>query len=392
MYAENKFVNLRKFTEINSYIRCKKDMPFYIHQRKDWPAFTWNEAKLSPALGKIRYLQGKIAGRMETIGFSSKSESFLATLTTDILKSNEIEGEVLNPDQVRSSLARRLGMDIAGLIPSDRNVDGVVEMTLDATQHCNEPLTKERLIGWQSALFPSGRSGMYKIITGQWRDNEKGPMQVVSGPLGREQVHFEAPDADLIEEEMAGFITWFNDVIPIDPVLKAGIAHLWFVTIHPFDDGNGRIARVITDMQLARTDGNGQRYYSMSAQIRQRRNEYYDILEKTQRGILNITEWLEWFLSCLSDAVQVADQTMDSVVQRVEFWHRHTNTPFNERQRFMINKMQEDFFGKLTSSKWAKIAECSQDTAGRDIQDLLAKNVLFKEEGGGRSTGYGLVW
>jgi len=367
-------------------------MALYLHQRKNWPAFSWDEPKLSPALGEVRFLQGKIAGRMQTIGFSSRSESLLNTLSTDVLKSSEIEGEILNPDQVRSSLARRLGMDIAGLIPSDRNVDGVVEMTLDAIHHCDQPLTKERLLGWQAALFPSDRSGMYKIITGQWRDDDKGPMQVVSGPLGRERVHFEAPDAAQIESEMAQFIDWFNSSTALDPVIKAGIAHLWFVTIHPFDDGNGRIARVITDMQLARADAARQRYYSMSAQIRQRRNEYYDVLEKTQRADLDVTDWLEWFLSCLSDALQLADKTMDSVSQRVEFWHKHAQTPLNERQRLMINKMQEDFFGKLTSSKWAKIAKCSQDTAGRDIQDLLSKNVLFKEEGGGRSTGYGLVW
>jgi Fic family protein len=387
-------------------------MALYLHQRKHWPAFFWDEQKLSLALSEVRFLQGKIAGRMQTIGFMPRSESLLTTLTTDVVKSSEIEGEILNPDQVRSSLARRLGMDIAGLVPSDRNVDGVVEMTLDATQHCDQPLTKERLISWHAALFPAGQSGMYNIITGQWRNAEKGPMQVVSGPLGRERVHFEAPDATLLETEMQQFIDWFNNSTGINPVIKAGIAHLWFVTIHPFDDGNGRIARVITDMQLARTDitgqrasglrstglrapglrATGQRYYSMSAQIRQHRNEYYDILEKTQRGDLDITDWLEWFLSCLGNALLVADKTMDSVLQRVEFWHKHTYTPLNERQRLMINKMQEDFFGKLTSSKWAQIAKCSQDTAGRDIQDLLSKNVLFKEDGGGRCTGYGLVW
>jgi len=367
-------------------------MPLYLHQRKNWPLFTWDEGKLSAILREVRYAQGKIAGRLEAFGFSSRSETILNTLTHDVLKSSEIEGEILDFDQVRSSLARRLGMDIAGLVPSDRNVDGVVEMTLDATQNYNESLTKDRLFGWQSALFPSGRSGMYNVQTGQWRDNEKGPMQVVSGPLGRETVHFEAPDAVLLEAEMLKFTSWFNSSTELDPVLKSGIAHLWFVTIHPFDDGNGRLARVISDMQLARSEENGQRYYSMSSQIRRRRNEYYEILEKTQRGDLDITDWLKWYLSCLSDALQSTDETLNKVLQRVAFWDKHANTELNPRQRLIINKMQEGFFGKLTSSKWAKMAKCSQDTAGRDIQDLVGKNVLFKEDGGGRSTGYGLVW
>ncbi|MCF0057997.1 Fic family protein [Dyadobacter sp. CY356] len=367
-------------------------MSTYIHQRKYWPQFSWDEAELSTVLGEVRYIQGKINGRMEAFGFTSKSETILKTLTEDVLKSSEIEGEVLGREEVRSSIARRLGIEIAGLVPSDRNVDGVVEMTLDATQNYKSELTKERLLGWQSSLFPSGRSGMYKILTGKWRDNEKGPMQVVSGPMGRETVHFEAPDATRLEEEMAQFLAWFNSSVNMDPVIKSGIAHLWFVTIHPFDDGNGRIARAIADMQLARTEGSGERYYSMSSQIRKRRSEYYAILEKTQKGNLDITSWLQWFLLCMRDALQATEETLNVVLQRVAFWDKYADVPLNERQRLMIQKMQEDFFGKLTSSKWAKIMKCSQDTAGRDISDLIAKGLLTKDRGGGRSSAYLLVW
>ncbi len=366
-------------------------MSYYIYHYPNWPHFTWDEIGISEQLGEVRYVQGRIMGRMEALGFSIRSEAVLQTLTQDVLKSTEIEGELLDPGQVRSSIARRLGMDIAGLVPSDRYVEGVVEMMLDATQRYQEILTEERLLGWQSALFPTGRSGMYKIIVGAWRDNEKGPMQVVSGPLGREKVHFQAPDASVIESEMKRFLDWFNNALEIDPVLKAGIAHLWFVTIHPFDDGNGRIARAIADMQLARADKSSQRYYSMSAQIRQERNEYYAILEKTQKGTLDITPWLEWFLSCLHNALRTADEKLGTVLQKVHFWDKHASTPLNERQRLLINRLQEGFVGKLTSSKWAKIAKCSQDTAGRDIQDLIKKGILKKEAAGGRSTSYALL-
>lgn len=366
-------------------------MSLYIHQRPKWPNFSWEENSLTKLLGEVRYVQGLIGGRMEALGFSVRSEAMLQTLTQDVLKSTEIEGELLDPGQVRSSIARRLGMDIAGLIPSDRNVDGVVEMMLDATQNFEKPLTKDRLFGWQSSLFPSGRSGMYKIIVGAWRDNEKGPMQVVSGPMGRERVHFEAPDAGLLEQEMERFLSWFNSTDDIDPVLKAGVAHLWFVTIHPFDDGNGRIARAITDMQLARADRSGQRYYSMSGQIRQDRNAYYAILEKTQKSGLDITGWLEWFLDCLRSALNAADEKLEAVLEKARFWDKHISTPLNERQRLMLNRLHDGFVGKLTSSKWAKIAKCSQDTAGRDIQDLIKKGILEKEGAGGRSTSYVLI-
>jgi len=367
-------------------------MPRYIHQHHNWPSFTWDDAVLLPALSQVRYIQGKISGAMEALGFSARTDAALKALTEDVVKSSEIEGEILNTDQVRSSIARRLGLEIAGLVPSDRNVDGVVEMVLDATQNYHIPLSEDRLFGWQSSLFPSGRNGMFKILTSQWRDNEKGPMQVVSGAVGREIVHFEAPDASRLETEMKLFLEWFNNNQLLDPVLKSGIAHLWFVTIHPFDDGNGRIARAIADMQLARADRSLQRYYSMSSQIRKRRKEYYHILETTQKGDLDITAWLEWYLSCLKDAVTATEETLIAVLKRVDFWDKHASTALNPRQRAMINRMQEAFFGNLSSSKWAKMAKCSQDTATRDINDLVEKGILQKSHSGGRSTRYELIW
>lgn len=365
-------------------------MPIYIHQLTDWPQFTWDSEALLPTLGHVRHLQGKLAGKMAALGFALKQEAFLETVTLDVLKTSEIEGAFLQPEQVRSSVARYLGMDIAGLIPSDRDVDGVVEMMLDATREYHKPLTFERLFDWHAALFPTGRSGMFKITTGQWRKDEKGPMQVVSGAMGREYVHFQAPDADRLDSEMQLFIEWLNGNRMLDPVLKAGIAHLWFVTIHPFDDGNGRIARAITDMQLSRAEDNPQRFYSMSAQIRLQRREYYDILEKTQRGTLDISEWLAWFLTCLEKALNATEATLERVLNKARFWEKHATTVLNERQVLMLNKLLGQFEGKLTSSKWAKIAKCSPDTALRDIQDLVNKGILQKEPAGGRSTGYAL--
>jgi Fic family protein len=361
----------------------------YIYQLDKWPDFQWDKDKLSQLLGGIRNRQGRILGRMESLGFGLGAEASLQTLTLDVMKSSEIEGEVLNPDQVRSSIARRLGMDIAGLIPADRNVEGIVEMMLDATQNYNNTLTDERLFNWHAALFPTGRSGMYKIVVGAWRDNAKDdPMQVVSGPMGREKVHYETPGSDILPDEMNKFLTWFNLEKNIDPVIKAAIAHLWFVIIHPFDDGNGRIARAIADMQLARADGSTQRFYSMSAQIRKERPAYYDILEKTQKETLDITGWLEWFLNCLDRALTATDETLAVVMKKARFWEKHSGTSFNDRQKIMLNKLLDGFDGKLTSSKWAKIAKCSPDTALRDINDLLEQRILVKEIGGGRSTGY----
>ena len=360
----------------------------YIHELKNWPKFTWDTEKLLPALTDVKHKQGRVKGYMEALGFARRSEATLETLTLDVLKSSEIEGEMLNLNQVRSSIAKRLGMNVAGLVPADRNVDGVVEMMLDATQNFGKPLTKERLFAWHAAMFPGGWSGMHKITVGNWRDNENGPMQVVSGAMGKEKVHFEAPDAEQLNKEMKFFLRWLNTKDGLDPVLKSGIAHLWFLTVHPFDDGNGRIARAITDMLLARADGDKQRFYSMSAQIRLERKTYYETLEKTQKGNLDITNWLLWFLNCLSRALNATDKTMKSVLSKTKFWDEHEQLSLNERQRKIINKLFDGFDGKLTSSKWAKINKCSADTALRDINDLLHKRILKKEDAGGRSTSY----
>lgn len=367
-------------------------MKIYIYENEFWPNFTWNDQELIELLGKVRNLQGRIVGKMESLGFNLKQQAELETLKTEILRSSEIEGEILNPEQVRSSIARKLGMDISGLIPSDRNVEGIVDMMLDATQNFSQPLTKERLFDWHYALFATGRSGMYKVIVGNWRNDSTGPMQVISGPMGKEKMHFQAPAATQIEKEMNAFLDWFNNYEKIDLVLKAGIAHLWFVTIHPFEDGNGRIARTISDMLLARADGISQRFYSMSAQIRQERKEYYEILEKTQKGDLNITKWLTWFLNCLLNALHESNTILEKVISKHNFWIENALKIQNDRQKLMLNKILDgDFFGKLTSSKWAKITKCSPDTALRDIQDLIDKGILKKAEGGGRSTNYKLI-
>jgi Fic family protein len=364
-------------------------MAVYIYQLADWPRFRWDQEKLAQLLAEVRHRQGKLLGRMESLGFNLQAEANLYTLTQDILKSSEIEGQILNPDQVRSSIARRLGMDIAGVIPADRNVEGVVEMMLDATQNYGQKLNEERLFGWHAALFPTGHTGIHKITVGAWRDNTKdNPMQVVSGAMGREKVHYQAPDADMLPDEMGKFLRWVNTEEDRDPVLKSAIAHLWFVTIHPFDDGNGRIARAIADMLLARADGTAQRFYSMSAQIRKERNAYYDILEETQKDTLDITAWLEWFLGCLGRALAATGETLAGVMRKAKFWEKPVAASLNERQRFMLNKLLDGIEGKLTSSKWAKMAKCSQDTAVRDIQDLIERGVLEKDAAGGRSTSY----
>lgn len=366
-------------------------MTMYIHQLPEWPHFFWDYKALAEQLAAVRHRQGRLVGRMEALGFPLRAEAILQTLTLDILKSCEIEGEILEKEQVRSSIARRLGMEIVGMVPSDRNVDGVVEMMLDATQNYNRPLTKERLLGWHAALFPTGYSGMTQIRVGAWRDDARGPMQVVSGPIGRERVHFEAPAAERIDSEMMAFLEWVNLESDVDLVLKSGIAHLWFVTIHPFEDGNGRIARAIADMLLARSEKSTQRFYSMSAQIRQERNDYYDMLENGQKGTLDITEALEWYLGCLNRAFDGVEGTLANVLRKACFWAACSRLPLNERQRFILNKLLDGFEGKLTSSKWAKLVKCSQDTAFRDINDLVSRGVLLKDAGGGRSTSYSLV-
>ena len=363
----------------------------YIHELPQWPSLRWDQSRLAERLAAVRHHQGRLIGRMEGLGFSLRGEATLENLTQEILKSSEIEGEILDREQVRSSIARRLGLDIGGLTASYRHVEGVVETMLDATQRYAEPLTEERLFGWHAATFPAGRSGMARIKVGAWRDDESGPMQVVSGPIGRERVHYEAPRASRLPKEMTSFLEWFNGAVAIDPVLKAAMAHLWFVTIHPFDDGNGRIARTIADMALARSEQTAQRFYSMSAQIRQERDEYYDILEHTQKADLSITPWLEWFLGCLDRAFDSAEHTLADVFKKARFWERHAGAAFNERQRDMLSRLLNDFEGKLTTSKWALIEKCSQDTALRDIDDLVARDILRKEPAGGRSTSYSLV-
>ena len=366
-------------------------MPEYIHQLKDWPAFTWNQGAIAAQLAAVRHRQGRLIGRMQGLGFPLRSEAVLNTLTEEVIKSSEIEGEVLNKDQVRSSIARRLGMDIGALTPAERNVEGVVEMMLDATQNYDKPLTDDRLFGWHAALFPTGRSGMTKITVEVWRNDKSGPMRVVSGPIGRERVHYEAPAAKRLAAEMAGFLQWFNAAPDTDPVLKAAIAHLWFVTVHPFEDGNGRIARAVADMTLARSEESSQRFYSMSAQIRQERNDYYDILEATQKGTLDITAWLKWFLGCLDRAFDGAERILSDVLKKARFWEAHAAKPFNDRQRNVLNKLLDGFEGKLTSSKWAILTKTSQDTALRDIDDLVERGVLIKDAAGGRSTSYFLA-
>ena len=366
-------------------------MATYIHELKDWPAFRWNKEALTGRLAAVRHRQGRLIGRMEALGFQLQAEAVLQTLTEDVLKSSEIEGEMLDKEQVRSSIARRLGMDIGALTPADRDVEGVVEMMLDATQYYSRPLTKERLFGWHAALFPTGRNGMSRINFGAWREDETGPMQVVSGPIGRERVHYQAPAAHRLETEMQTFLTWFEREGSLDPVLKAALAHLWFVTIHPFDDGNGRIARAVADMALARSERSAQRFYSMSAQIRIERKAYYDMLEATQKGDLDVTPWLEWFLACLDRAFDRAENTLASVMTKARFWDHHASATFNDRQRGIINRLLNGFEGKLTTSKWATLAKCSQDTALRDIDDLIKRGVLIKDAGGGRSTSYSLV-
>ena len=363
----------------------------YIYERREWPAFGWSDEALAAPLAAVRHRQGRLIGRMEALGFDLRAEAVLQTLTEDVLKSSEIEGELLNKDHVRSSVARRLGMDIGGLTPADREVDGVVDMLLDATQDYRKPLTRKRLFAWHSSLFPTGRSGMRRIKVGGFRGDRKGPMQVVSGPLGRERVHYQAPAAGCLAGETRTFLAWFEAETTTDPVIRAGIAHLWFVTLHPFDDGNGRIARAIADMALARSEHSPQRFYSMSGQIRAERDSYYARLEATQKSGLDVTPWLEWFLACLDRALGGAETALVSVLAKARFWESRRGVSFNDRQRAAINRLLNGFEGKLTTSKWAALAKCSQDTALRDIEDLVVRGVLVKDAAGGRSTSYSIV-
>ncbi len=366
-------------------------MARYIHSLPDWPRFRWDADRLSGPLAAVRYDQGLMAGRMESLGLASRQEALLGTLTEDVVRSSAIEGERLDAEQVRSSIARRLGIDIGGLKPSDRHVDGVVDMMLDATRHYDESLTAERLFGWHVSLLPSRRSGMRRIIVGAWRDDGHGPMRVVSGPIGRERVHFEAPPARRVGAEMRAFLDWFNGTATADWVLRSALAHLWLLTIHPFEDGNGRIARAVADMALARSERGSQRFYSMSAQIQAEREGYYGILERTQKATMEVTPWLEWFLACLRRAIGAAQADVSTALARARFWQVAEAGPLNDRQRRVLARLLEGFEGKLTTSKWAKLAKCSTDTALRDIQALVARGLLVQGPAGGRSTSYEVV-
>jgi len=363
-------------------------MSKYIYQHKNWTQFTWQDKAINVVFGEVRNTQGKINGQMNALGFSAKEEASLTTLTLDVVKSSEIEGELLNYDQVRSSIARRLGINTAGLVPSNRHIEGVVEMMLDATQNYQKTLTQERLFGWHAALFPIGYSGPYKIEVGQYRTGE---MQVVSGAMGKEKIHYQAVKSELVKMEMDKFLAWFNNNENIDPVLKAAIAHFWFIIIHPFDDGNGRIARAITDLLLARAEDSGERFYSMSSQILAERKRYYEVLQKVQHSSGDITEWLDWFLHCLKNALHETENAMQKIVYKADFWKLHEHTLINERQRLMLNKLLDGFEGKLQTSKWAKITQSSTDTALRDIKDLVEKGILQAGKLSGRNANYELV-
>jgi Fic family protein len=365
-----------------------RDMKKYIHENPNWTSFYWNHEEVTPLLAHARNIQGRLIGKMEALGFDLQDEALVQTLTTEIVKSSEIEGEILDFGQVRSSIAKRLGISVIGMVDSERYVEGIVEMMLDATLNKDLDLTKDRLCCWHSILFPTGRSNMQKIVVGDWRNDHSGPMQVISGSIGKEIVHFQAPKATRLQEEMEQYLIWFNNENRLDLVLKAAIAHFWFITIHPFEDGNGRIARTLTEMMLARSDQSSKRFYSMSAQIRKERNSYYNILESSQSGTSNITPWIIWFLECLKESIQHSEILLSKVLQKDAFWKRHTLTPINDRQIKIINALLDGFEGHLTTTKWAKINKCSTDTALRDIQDLIHKNIVEKTESGGRSTSY----
>lgn len=363
----------------------------WIHERADWPTFTWEDSKLVTKLATVRYKQGILLGKMTSLGFDFQQSINLDTLTEDIIKSSAIEGERFNLEDVRSSVARRLGLEKGGLLPIKPKVEGMVDIMLDATSHPKAPLSKERLCRWHLTLFSQGTNPVHRITVGTWRDDALGPMQVVSGPMGHEKVHYEAPSAIKLEDAIDAFLAWFNAPQTIDPILKAGIAHFWFVTIHPFDDGNGRIARIIGDMALMHADGLSQRFYSLSSQIERERKHYYRTLERQQRGDLDITHWLSWFLDCLDRAIQNAETTVDQALFRSQFWTRINQHPLNDRQRKVLSRMLEgDFKGFMNTSRYAKMTKCSTDTAYRDILDLKTRSFLIQNPGAGRSTSYRL--
>jgi Fic family protein len=363
----------------------------YIWERPDWPHFRWNSERLLPELQQAHLKQGRLLGRMEQLGFDLRIKAELHAVSEEALKSSEIEGEILNPESVRSSVARHLGVADAALGPADRNVEGIVEIAMDATKNFAAPLTRERLFGWQAALFPTGYSGLKRIKVGAWRDQSSDPMQVVSGPHGRERVHFQAPPATRLEAEMEAFLAWFNEAQALDGIIQATIAHLWFVTIHPFEDGNGRVARALADMSLTRSENSAQRFYSLSAQIRRDQSLYYDSLENTQKGDLDTTDQLLWFTGCFSRALDRAEEACASVLVKADFWQRHAQAGLNERQRKVLNRYLDGFEGKLTARKWTAIAKCSMATAQRDIADLVERGILIRNPGGSKNSNYSIA-
>lgn len=372
-------------------VRIDAGLATYIYELHNWPQFRWDDTALAERLDAVRFRQGRVAGRVDGLGFDLRREAGFDVVVSEVIRSSEIEGEKLNEAEVRSSVARQLGMDIGGLPPASRHVEGVVEMVLDATQQYADPLTPPRLCGWQASLFPTGYSGMCQVRTGAWRDDSTGPLQVVSGPLGKQRVHFQAPASSKVDGEMAAFLDWFDGTHPTNPIVKALLAHLWFLTIHPFDDGNGRIGRAILDMSLARAEGTALRYYSPSNQILNERNGYYRVLEATHRGTLDVTEYLAWFLEVIDKSLATAESTLDEVLVRSKFWQAHAATALNERQRKVLFRFLNGFEEKLTNAKWSKLAKCSHDTALRDLSDLVAKGILVKSVESGRGTSYMLA-
>lgn len=368
----------------------------YIHQLPDWPRFRWDHAKLMPLLATARHQQGMLLGAMKTLGFSFSARANLENLAAEVVKSSAIEGTIFDPDAVRSSIARKLGMPCEKDMPTSRAVEGAVDVLLDATRNFEVPLTAERLLSWQAALFPTGRSGLQKILVGAWRTPEMDPMRVISGPISREhirrkQIHFEAPPAERLSHEVAEFLRWFEATDEIDLVVRAGIAHFWFVTIHPFEDGNGRVSRAIADLALARAEGSALRFYSMSTQIEQEKRDYYDALEKAQKGSLDITGWLEWFLGCFERAVASALREVERVLRKSARWEKISQrVEPNERQRKVLNALLDAGEEEFSTSRYAKIAGVSLDTALRDIKELLRAEVVFVGSARGRSTNYRL--
>jgi Fic family protein len=363
----------------------------YIWERPEWPKFKWDDGALIDPLAAARLNQGRLLGRMQSLGFDLQLEAQLQALTDEVLKSSEIEGDILDHASVRSSLARRLGVPEAATTPIDRRTEGVVEMMLDATRNFDQPLTAERLFGWQAALFPTGYSGLAKVKTGGWREDVDGPMQVVSGAIGREHVHYQAPSAPRVPDDMAICLDWFAAPSTTDGLLRAGLAHLWFVTVHPFEDGNGRVARAIADQALAQSEGSPQRFYSMSSQIRRERADYYAILERTQKGGLDVTDWLQWFLACFTRAIDGAEASSADVLRKAEFWRARERVALSDRQRLILNRYLDGFEGSLTAKKWATLGKCSPASAQRDIADLVDKGILQRNAGGSKNTSYALV-